>query len=87
MLTLYPKNHYVQVDHAVVASLFRDSNGKETVAASHRQLRGYLVNIFGDAVRELSTADGGSNRVRSSTSFIKIAALFNYLSYKNSLLY
>lgn len=56
---------YVQVDHAVVASQFRDSKGKETVAASHRQLKGYLVDRAGDVVRELSTADGGSNRVRA----------------------
>lgn len=57
---------YVQVDHAVVASQFRDSAGKETVAASHRQLKGYLMDRRGDPIRELSIADGGSNRVSVS---------------------
>lgn len=45
----------VKVDHAVVAELFTDANGRETLAASHRQLTGYLVDSSGNIVRKVST--------------------------------
>ena len=47
-----------QIDHAVVASVFTDSRGRETLAASHRQLKGYLVDVDGDVIRELSPDPG-----------------------------
>ena len=49
----------VQVDHAVVASQFTDSNGRETLAASHRQLRGFLVDSNCNVMRELSAPKRG----------------------------
>ena len=54
-LSLFPS---FQIDHAVVASVFTDSRGRETLAASHRQLKGYLVDVDGDVIRELSPDPG-----------------------------
>ena len=52
----------MQLDHAVVATKFTESSGRSRLAASHRLLKGYLVNSDGDTVRELSS--GKSDRVR-----------------------
>jgi len=57
-----------QVDHAVVAAKFSERGGAEKLAASHRQLRGYLVDSSGKILRTVSSVgrDGGkSDRVRS----------------------
>ena len=43
----------------MVATQFTDALGRETLAASHRQLRGYLVDIDGDVIRELSAPQLG----------------------------
>ena len=50
----YPEWVVVKVDHAVVAGLFTDANGKETLAASQRQITGYLVDSVGNIVRQVS---------------------------------
>ena len=55
-----------QIDHAVVASLFTDSRGHETLAASHRQLRGFLIDVDGDIMKELSPEPGKPDKVGSS---------------------
>ena len=55
-----------QIDHAVVASLFTDSRGHETLAASHRQLRGFLIDVDGDILKELSPEPGKPDKVGSS---------------------
>ena len=55
-----------QIDHAVVASLFTDSRGHETLAASHRQLRGFLIDVDGDVLKELSPEPGKPDKVGSS---------------------
>ena len=55
-----------KVDHAVVASKFTNSNGKEKLASSHRQLHGYLVGTNGNILRTISRPDqegGKSDRV------------------------
>ena len=49
-----PEHVVVKVDHAVVATLFSDSRGRERLAASHRQLTGYLVDSNGNVVRQVS---------------------------------
>ena len=50
-----------QLDHAVVATKFTDMIGHSKLAASHRQLKGYLVNSEGYTVREMTT--GKADRV------------------------
>ena len=42
------------MDHAVVATKFTDRDGKEALAASHRQLRGYLVDSNGRIIKTIS---------------------------------
>ena len=44
----------MKVDHAVVAGLFTDVRGKEVLAASQRQITGYLVDSLGNVVRQVS---------------------------------
>ena len=44
-----------------MATKFTDTTGRSRLAASHRLLKGYLVNSEGETVRELSS--GKSNRV------------------------
>ena len=51
----------IQLDHAVVATKFTDTSGRSKLAASHRQLKGYLVNSEGHMVREMTT--GKADRV------------------------
>ena len=51
-----PERTVVKVDHAVVAGLFTDSSGKETLAASQRQITGYLVDSVGNVIRKVSQA-------------------------------
>ena len=46
----------------MVATKFTETSGRSRLAASHRLLKGYLVNSDGDTVRELSS--GKSDRVR-----------------------
>ena len=52
---------HTQLDHAVVATKFTDTTGRSRLAASHRLLKGYLVNSDGHTVREMSS--GKSDRV------------------------
>ena len=44
----------MKVDHAVVAGLFTDVRGRELLAASQRQITGYLVDSEGNVVRQVS---------------------------------
>ena len=60
-----------QIDHAVVASLFTDSRGHETLAASHRQLRGFLIDVDGDILKELSPEPGKPDKVGSSAIVLR----------------
>ena len=60
-----------QIDHAVVASLFTDSRGHETLAASHRQLRGFLIDVDGDVLKELSPEPGKPDKVGSSAIVLR----------------
>ena len=49
-----------------MASRFTKSSGREILAASHRQLNGYLVDVNGRTLRTVSTPDhegGKSDRV------------------------
>lgn len=62
-----------QIDHAVVASLFTDSRGHETLAASHRQLRGFLIDVDGDVLKELSPEPGKPDKVGSSAIVLRTA--------------
>ena len=48
-----------QLDHAVVSGQFTDSRGKATLAASHRQLRGFLIDSKGNTLREMSAPELG----------------------------
>ena len=54
-------HNYTQLDHAVMATKFTDTTGRSRLAASHRLLKGYLVNSEGETVRQLSS--GKSDRV------------------------
>ena len=45
----------------MVATKFTDTTGRSRLAASHRLLKGYLVNSDGHTVREMSS--GKSDRV------------------------
>lgn len=49
-----PERVVVKVDHAVVAGLFTNARGKEALAASQRQITGYLVDSVGNVVRKVS---------------------------------
>ena len=49
-----PEYAVLKVDHAVVASLFTDSRGRERLAASKRKMQGYLVNSSGQVMRQIS---------------------------------
>lgn len=49
-----PEHVVLKVDHAVVASLFTDSRGRESLAASKRKMQGYLLNNNGDVMRQIS---------------------------------
>lgn len=40
-----------------MATRFTDWQGKEQLAASHRQLRGYLVDSHGNRIRQVSTPE------------------------------
>ena len=44
----------MKVDHAVVAGLFSDVRGREVLAASQRQITGYLVDSVGNIIRQVS---------------------------------
>ena len=44
----------VKVDHAVVAGLFTDARGRESLAASQRQITGYLVDSDGNVIKQVS---------------------------------
>ena len=44
----------MKVDHAVVAGLFTDVRGREVLAASQRQITGYLVDSVGNVIRQVS---------------------------------
>ena len=46
--------YHIEVDHAVVASLFIDEKGREVLGASKRTLNGYLVGHNGTIVRKIS---------------------------------
>ena len=46
-----------------MATQFTDSQGKETLAASHRNIRGFLYDVDGDVVRELSPERGKPDKV------------------------
>ena len=61
MLTVLTCIIRTQLDHAVVATKFTDTSGPTKLAASHRLLKGYLVNSEGNTVREMTT--GKSDRV------------------------
>ena len=45
----------------MVATKFTETSGRPKLAASHRQLKGYLINSDGQTVKEMST--GKSDRV------------------------
>ena len=42
------------MDHAVVAGLFTDARGREGLAASQRQITGYLMDSDGNVIRQVS---------------------------------
>lgn len=52
--TQAPEYIIIKVDHAVVASRFINHKGQEQLAASKRQMTGYLNNIDGKMIRKLS---------------------------------
>ena len=52
----------LQLEHAVVAAKFTDRFGREALAASHRQLKGYLVDTNGDVIRTVSTGTPGEGK-------------------------
>lgn len=51
----------MQVEHAVVATKFTDGLGREHLAASHRQLKGYLMDGNGEPIRLVSTPEKGKS--------------------------
>ena len=51
----FPERVVVKVDHAVVAGLFTDAKGREMLAASNRQITGYLVDSTGNIIRQVSS--------------------------------
>lgn len=53
----------MKVDHGVVATKFTDESGRERLAASQRQMIGYLVDINGNIMSKFSPEKGKSDRV------------------------
>ena len=52
--TQNPELVVLKIDHAVVASAFTSSSGKERIADSKRNLKGFLLSTEGRTIRELS---------------------------------
>ena len=46
----------------MVAAMFSGRGGKENLAASHRQLRGYLVDSHGTVLRTVSSVGKGGGK-------------------------
>lgn len=58
-----PECLLVQVQHAVVATQFTDSEGREQLAASHPEMNGSLANDEGDIIKEFSSDEGKPDEV------------------------
>lgn len=62
--TVNPEYVLIKIDHTVVATKFTDENGREALAASHRQMNGYLLSANGTKLRKLTGQDGKPDKVR-----------------------
>ena len=62
--TVNPEYVLIKIDHTVVATKFTDENGHEALAASHRQMNGYLLSANGTKLRKLTGQDGKPDKVR-----------------------
>ncbi len=64
--TVNPEYVLIKIDHTVVATKFTDENGREALAASHRQMNGFLLSANGSKLRKLTGQDGKPDKVRWS---------------------
>lgn len=62
--TVNPEYVLIKIDHTVVATKFTDENGCEALAASHRQMNGFLLSANGTKLRKLTGQDGKPDKVR-----------------------